>query len=101
MLFGGFYLNQGSVPVWLIWFQYISYFKYSFEGLSLAFWEHTGDIPGCSAPNATCPASGKDMLKQLSMENGSLWVDCVVMVAMFFAYRLLAYLSLLIRSYKK
>jgi len=35
MLFAGFFVNQASIPVWLIEFQYLSIFKYGYQALFL------------------------------------------------------------------
>ena len=33
ILFGGFYINIESLPVWLRWVQYLSLMRFAFEGL--------------------------------------------------------------------
>ena len=35
MLFAGFFVNQNNIPVWLIEFQYLSFFKYGYQALML------------------------------------------------------------------
>jgi ABC-type multidrug transport system permease subunit len=30
MLFAGFFVNQDNIPIWLIEFQYLSFFKYGY-----------------------------------------------------------------------
>ena len=35
MLFAGFFVNQENIPVWLIEFQYLSFFKYGYQALML------------------------------------------------------------------
>jgi ABC-2 type transporter len=35
MLFAGFFVNQDNIPVWLIEFQYLSFFKYGYQALML------------------------------------------------------------------
>jgi len=102
MIFGGFYINQGTIPVYLRWFQAISYFRYSYEAESLAFWSRVDSIP-CkpNIRNETCIADGEEVLASLGMADGNLVVDIFVLVGMILIYRLLAYISLLIRSYRQ
>ncbi|XP_059079534.1 protein white-like [Tigriopus californicus] len=38
LLFGGFFLNSDTVPVWLDWIQYISWFKYANEAFVVNQW---------------------------------------------------------------
>lgn len=35
MLFAGFFVNQDNIPIWLIEFQYLSFFKYGYQALFL------------------------------------------------------------------
>jgi len=35
MLFAGFFVNQNNIPIWLIEFQYLSFFKYGYQALML------------------------------------------------------------------
>ncbi|CAG0879460.1 unnamed protein product, partial [Darwinula stevensoni] len=54
MLFGGFFLNNDSVPVYFLWLKYISWFYYGNEALMINQWKDLeidcGDSVGCS-PN--------------------------------------------------
>eukprot|EP00095_Tigriopus_kingsejongensis_P010869 maker-scaffold864_size87066-snap-gene-0.21 protein:Tk10869 transcript:maker-scaffold864_size87066-snap-gene-0.21-mRNA-1 annotation:"protein white" len=38
LLFGGFFMNSDTVPVWLAWIQYISWFKYANEAFVVNQW---------------------------------------------------------------
>lgn len=38
LLFGGFFLNNGSVPVYFQWLRHISWFMYGNEALSINQW---------------------------------------------------------------
>ncbi|KAF2346868.1 ABC transporter-like, partial [Trinorchestia longiramus] len=68
MLFGGFFLNSDSVPIYFIWLQYISWFNYGNEALNINQWDDFGEI-GCENANGTCNYStGDDVLKDLSYE---------------------------------
>ena len=46
ILFGGFYINVDSLPVWLAWLQYLSIMRWSFSGLAVN--EFTGATFSCS-----------------------------------------------------
>ncbi|KAA0198904.1 hypothetical protein HAZT_HAZT004839 [Hyalella azteca] len=74
MLFGGFFLNSDSVPVYFIWLQYISWFNYANEALNINQWDDFGSI-GCEFGNNTsslCPyQTGDDVLRDLNFESVS------------------------------
>jgi hypothetical protein len=40
MLFAGFFVNQDNIPIWLIEFQYLSFFKYGYQALLLVIAFH-------------------------------------------------------------
>ena len=48
LLFGGFFLQNGSVPVYLDWLRYLSWFMYGNEALSVNQWYNvTFENPDC------------------------------------------------------
>ena len=42
LLFGGFFLQSDSVPVYFIWLKYMSWFYYGAENLYVTQWENGG-----------------------------------------------------------
>lgn len=68
LLFGGFYLNNGQVPIYLDWLRYLSWFMYGFESISVNQWqgvEFEGLAP-CNSTVAVC--GGEDVLKQFAFD---------------------------------
>jgi EPP (Eye Pigment Precursor) family transporter len=97
MLFGGFYLNAGSIPAWLDWFKYISWFFYSFEALMGNQWNGVEKI-ACPEARSGCLASGEEVLLQLSLRGDRLAWDLGMLLLLATALRLAAYLALLART---
>ncbi|KAL8603575.1 hypothetical protein ACOMHN_022527 [Nucella lapillus] len=96
MMFGGFFLNNDSVPIYFVWLKYLSWFKYANEYLMVNQWEGVSIECG---KNETCRyATGNDVLKYLnfSSENNSL--NLGLMLALFFGFRLVSYIVLFIRA---
>lgn len=77
LIFGGFFLNSGSVPEYFTWLSYLSWFRYGNEALLINQWESVqeGDII-CNRLNSTCPSSGKVILETL---NFSVVSNCLVL----------------------
>lgn len=46
LVFGGFYINQATIPVYFAWLQWFSYFRYSYEALAINEWTAVDNIPG-------------------------------------------------------
>ncbi|PVD37706.1 hypothetical protein C0Q70_00306 [Pomacea canaliculata] len=44
LLFGGFFLNDDSIPIYFIWLKYLSWFKYANELLAVNQWEHVDSL---------------------------------------------------------
>ncbi|CAH2074508.1 unnamed protein product, partial [Iphiclides podalirius] len=97
MLFGGFFLNSGSVPPYLGWISYLSWFRYGNEALLVNQWSGVDSID-CTRENFTCPASGQVVLQTLSFSEKDFTMDVVNMVLLFIGFRFLAYLALLYRT---
>ncbi|PIO58805.1 ABC-2 type transporter, partial [Teladorsagia circumcincta] len=43
MAFGGYFINQGSLPFYFYPFKYLSYFGYAFESLTVNEWSHAAN----------------------------------------------------------
>nr|QST15005.1 ABCG2-like5-1 protein [Diaphanosoma celebensis] len=104
LLFGGFFLNNGQVPVYLDWLRYLSWFMYSNEALTINQWQGVRfNTTECSA-NKTIPlltCTGEDVLKQFSFKAELFSLDIGCLLALIVAFRLLAYWALPARTYRK
>ncbi|KAJ0180331.1 hypothetical protein K1T71_003735 [Dendrolimus kikuchii] len=97
MLFGGFFLNSGSVPPYLGWISYLSWFRYGNEALLINQWSGIESI-ACTRENFTCPASGQVVLDTLSFSQADFTMDVVNMILLFIGFRFLAYIALVLRT---
>jgi len=107
MLFGGFYLNSGSVPVWLSWLKYLSWFLYGFEALLINQWEGVKDI-SCIVPsidqnsdNFSCMSTGEEVLDQLAFEQANFWRDILMLVVLAVGLRIMAFIALFLKARRK
>ncbi|XP_078703250.1 protein white-like [Branchiostoma floridae x Branchiostoma belcheri] len=99
MLFGGFFLKANSVPVYFIWLEYISWFKYSNELLCINQWSPVVNIT-CTEGIPFCLETGKDVLANLSYDEDNFYVDLYALIGLMVGFRLLSFIFLLIRSWK-
>ncbi|XP_061399143.1 protein white [Musca vetustissima] len=102
LLFGGFFLNSGSVPVYFKWLSYFSWFRYANEGLLINQWADVqpGEIT-CTSTNTTCPSSGKVILETLNFSENNLPFDYLGLIALILIFRISAYLALRWRASRK
>lgn len=100
LLFGGFFLNNSSVPSYLKWLSYLSWFKYGNEALLVNQWADVGHIE-CTHSNTTCPKNGHVVLKALDFKEEHLPLDLVSLVLLMLGFRFLAFLALLCKTFRK
>lgn len=73
LLFGGYFLNAGSVPKYFEWLSYLSWFRYGNEGLLINQWADLGEgMIACTRANSTCPKSGHVILETLNFNEVTL-----------------------------
>ncbi|GIY38002.1 protein white [Caerostris extrusa] len=98
VLFGGFYLNANSVPVYFIWLKYISMFYYGNEALSINQW---ADVRNITCSPHVCIPDGKAVLASLNFKEDHFLQDILLIVALMVFFRILAFIALLIKSSRK
>jgi ABC-type multidrug transport system ATPase subunit/ABC-type multidrug transport system permease subunit len=102
MVFAGFFLNSNNIPVYFIWLEYISFMRYAFEGDAIALF--SGQTFYCKPDQFVldpvtgvplCPiTTGEQVITSLGFQNGVIWQNIVVLLAMWVGYNLLAFLFL-------
>eukprot|EP01012_Entosiphon_sulcatum_P003087 TRINITY_DN10857_c0_g1_i1.p1 TRINITY_DN10857_c0_g1~~TRINITY_DN10857_c0_g1_i1.p1 ORF type:complete len:635 (-),score=101.27 TRINITY_DN10857_c0_g1_i1:175-2079(-) len=108
MLLEGFFIRYKDVPGFWIWGHYLSYQKYGFEALlrndltGLVFDCATVSATECScvypdALNAICKFEGLSVLRSMDYQNVSIGAWCGVLIGMCVGYRVIFWLSLLLR----
>lgn len=119
IMFGGFFLNSGSVPDYFIWLEYLSWFKYSNELLAINQWQNIKEIGGCHANNPTSnvttvnPVSnstvnqcekgclfrdGNAVIDYLQFDKDNTIMDISVLCGLLVGYRLIAFIILFIKA---
>ncbi|CAB3401321.1 unnamed protein product [Caenorhabditis bovis] len=96
MAFGGFFINQDSLPIFFVPLKYLSYFGYAYEVVAINQWTRVEEISGCLSAN--CPRNGTDVLEKMSFSESHFLMDIVIMIAMIFAFRLFAFIALMARA---
>nr|AIN44121.1 white-like protein [Laodelphax striatellus] len=97
LLFGGFFLNAGSVPPYFEWLSNLSWFKYGNEALLINQWGDVTDIK-CTRTNATCPRDGHIILETYNFSESDYLMDYLCLIGLIVGFRTFAFLSLLYRT---
>jgi len=99
-LFGGFFINLDSIPIFLRWLQYVSFFKYGFAGVAITEWQDK--TIGCD-PGEQCIYSqggGNQVLQLLSIDS-TLGFNIGILFVLLFGFRIVAYFLLYRRALQK
>eukprot|EP00117_Sycon_ciliatum_P034799 scpid29605/ scgid1650/ Protein white len=99
MLFSGAFVNPDNTPVYFIWLEYISFFKYSFEGLLINEFDNY-TLPGnCTEQALICYDDGSQVLARLSLGEGidRIQWDVIIMACLFVGFSTLAFITLTLR----
>jgi len=100
ILFGGFYINEDTIPVWLSWIKYLSHLFWAFMGLTINNfsgrdgWACPVD-PETGASAATeCTLSGDQILENLQFNPDELWLAFVGLFALIIGFNGIGYILL-------
>ncbi|KAF2898580.1 hypothetical protein ILUMI_07594 [Ignelater luminosus] len=100
LLFGGFFLNVKSIPVYFKWISYISWFQYGNEALMINQWKGVKNINCSGYENSTCSKNGHIVLQTFNFSEDNFYMDITALILLIFSLRLLAYFCLLLKTYK-
>lgn len=68
MIFGGFFLNKNSIPVYFIWLRYLSWFLYGNELLAINQWDGMSEIACDPSIPVGCRKDGDVVLEELNFD---------------------------------
>jgi len=100
------FLRNGSIPIWLDWIKYFSWFFYSYEALVINQWSGVTNIT-CNDSFSTdetlfgnnaeegCLRTGDEVLDSLNFKEEDFMFAILMMLMLSILLRILAYLSLL------
>ncbi|GJQ75577.1 w [Trypoxylus dichotomus] len=100
LLFGGFFLNISSIPVYLVWLSYFSWFRFGNEALMINQWQGVGNI-NCTNTVEACPKNGHVILEIYNFSEENFTMDFIMLITTIIVFRLLAYIALLLKTLRK
>ncbi|XP_045170130.2 protein white-like [Mercenaria mercenaria] len=106
LMFGGFFLNSESIPVYFIWLEYLSWFNYAYELIAINQWDNIdtiaceGNSTSSDSQSSCLYKSGTQVINYLNFDKDNRWIDVGCLLAMLVAYRLIAFVILFIKARK-
>jgi ATP-binding cassette, subfamily G (WHITE), eye pigment precursor transporter len=103
MYLNGFNLNLSTLPPWLSWLQYLSWFRYGYEIFLVNQWHNYDELTCSSSMNmstfgAPCFQKGDDILTFVGFQNSNYILDFSALVGIILVLRFSAYLALWARA---
>lgn len=93
LLFSGFFINFNSIPSYLSWMSYLSFFRYGFEASMLSIYDNDRPPLNCSQPYCHYRSPSK-LLEKFDMAESSYSLCVVGMLVYFVVLRLAGYVFL-------
>ncbi|CAI2349457.1 unnamed protein product [Caenorhabditis sp. 36 PRJEB53466] len=99
MVFGGFLIDYDSIPGYFKPLAWISWYKYGFEAITIAYFRDIDRIPGCTGTGAASNSSAANPFEECStgaafieserFDEANLWLDYTVIVATMLFWKVL------------
>ncbi|KAF7491271.1 Protein white [Sarcoptes scabiei] len=119
-LLGGYFLNTKSIPSFLRWTQYLSWFYYGFDLLAVNQWDKISSMEcdndtnitrngtisrpnqdAASKSSGVCFRNGQQVLSFLNLGNHSEWIDFFGLILLIVTMRFIAFLTLVLLSRRR
>ncbi|KAM9960796.1 hypothetical protein ACTFIW_009946 [Dictyostelium discoideum] len=102
-LFSGFFINLNDVPGWLVWFPYISFFRYMIEAAVInAFKDVHFTCTDSQKIGGVCPVQyGNNVIENMGYDIDHFWRNVWILVLYIIGFRVLTFLVLKLKSRNK
>ena len=101
MLMGGFFLNSVSIPAWLIWLKYVSWFFYGNQALVVNQWHGMEGIECEAGAEAACLKTGDEVLSKLNFPEDDFYFNLLMLFVLLVVFRVLAFIALYVKSRRR
>ncbi|EFX84423.1 ABC protein, subfamily ABCG [Daphnia pulex] len=94
---GGVLISLSSLPEYVSWTKYLSWFLYTNEALSAVQWQNVTSIK-CDESNFPCLHNGQEVMKHFSFDSSRFSVDITSMLFIYCTFHLLGLMAIVRRS---
>ncbi|ROT79701.1 ABC protein, subfamily ABCG [Penaeus vannamei] len=101
LISGGLFINLSSMPWYIGWVKYLSWFMYSNEALTVTQWSDVTNITCEMPPGVPCISNGQQVIKEYAFNASHLHYDFGLLTLLYIGFHLLGFLGLYLRARKK
>lgn len=98
MITSGVFIKLNTLPPYLHWLKFLSWFMYATESMSIVQWEGVNEIECLKDTTLPCLKSGADVLDRYGFDSGNLGRDLGILCAQYFIFHILGMLFLYRRT---
>ncbi|KAG0712294.1 Protein scarlet [Chionoecetes opilio] len=101
LITGGLMVNLGSLPPYIGWLKYFSWFMYSNEALTVVQWEGVKNITCETGPRVPCLKEGSAVVERYSFHDTHVPMDLICMTILFVLFHSIGFMGLMSRARRK
>lgn len=101
LITGGLFVNLTTLPWFIGWTKYISWFMYSNEALTITQWTGVNKIVCDSEPGVPCITTGDGVIDKYAFSRSHLPWDFISMAVLYLCFHFIGFVSLYCRARKK
>ncbi|XP_042225060.1 protein scarlet-like [Homarus americanus] len=101
LISGGLFINLSTMPWYIGWVKYLSWFMYSNEALTITQWKGVQEIECDTAPGVPCLTTGDEVINKFSFSNWHLPFDLSLMALLYLGFHIIGFCGLYSRARRK
>lgn len=94
MIMGGLFIHIKTIPWYISWTQYLSWFRYSNEALNIAQWYTVTNITCNGNQDIPCYNNGKEVLQNYGFDSANLSTCIIALILLYVGFHILGCLAL-------
>ncbi|KAK4320584.1 hypothetical protein Pmani_008588 [Petrolisthes manimaculis] len=101
LISGGIFINLATMPWFIGWVKYLSWFMYSNEALTITQWADVKNITCDMPPDVPCINTGLQVIDDYAFDPSNLSNDFGYMGLLYLVFHLLGFIGLYLRARRK
>ncbi|XP_069956323.1 protein scarlet-like [Cherax quadricarinatus] len=101
LISGGLFIDLASMPWYISWVKYVSWFMYTNEALTITQWKGVDNITCETGPEVPCLTTGEEVISKYTFKDWHLHQDLCLMATLYVAFHLIGFCGLFLRARRK